>query len=183
MTANRLAQAYALLIGVSAALCLASALAAAPTPQTPKVPAPKAAAALSLAVSVLDVMRASVQIPADGIWGAAGGDKLTDDEWLLAEQDATNLVAAATLIAIPGTGRNDRQWAASPDWQNWVREFKRAALDLHAAARAHDLAKLSAAGDRLTKVCEDCHAKYRPAAPSDGVSRYPFYPKRELPAQ
>jgi hypothetical protein len=25
--------------------------------------------------------------------------------------------------------------------------------------------------------------KYRPAAPSDGVSRYPFYPKRELPAR
>jgi hypothetical protein len=23
--------------------------------------------------------------------------------------------------------------------------------------------------------------KYRPQAPSDGVSRYPFYPKRELP--
>ena len=142
-----------------------------------------AAPAAGLAVSVLEVMRASVQIPADGVWGAAGGDKLSDDQWLLAEQDTTNLVAAASLIAMPGAGKNDRQWVGNADWQGWVRDFRRAALDLRTAAKARDLPKLSAAGDRLTQVCEDCHAKYRPATPSDGVSRYPFYPKRELPAQ
>jgi hypothetical protein len=146
-------------------------------------PGPAPTNSARLAVSLLDVMRASVQIPADGIWGAAGEDKLSDEQWLLTDQDSINLVAAASLIAMPGTGKNDRMWVQSPDWQNWVREYRAAALDIHAAARAHDLAKLSAAGDRLTKVCEDCHSKYRPANPSDGVSRYPFYPKRELPPQ
>jgi len=142
---------------------------------------PAKTARIGLAVSQLDLMRASVQIPADGIWGAAGGDKLSDDEWLLAEQDSVNLLAAATLIGLPGTGKNDRTWVASPDWQSWVREFKAAAQDIRVAVKARDLPKLSSAGDRLTQVCEDCHTKYRPKAPSDGVSRYPFYPKRQLP--
>jgi hypothetical protein len=165
-------------IGISLLCALGSATIAAADKT-----APAPATSARLAVSVLDVMRACVQIPADGIWGAAGGDKLSDDEWLLAEQDSISLVAAASLIATPGTGKNDRMWVQSPDWQNWVREYRSAALDLHTAARARDLAKLSAAGDRLTQVCEDCHSKYRPATPSDGVSRYPFYPKRELPPQ
>lgn len=182
MTANRFARTGRYLTGLGAALCLTSALAAAPPAGAPAAAA-KAVTSPGLAVSQLALMRASIQIPADGIWGAAGGDKLSDDEWLLAEQDSTNLVASAALIAMPGTGKSDRRWVESPDWQGWVRDFRRAALDLNAAARAHDLPKLSAAGDRLTKVCEDCHARYRPATPSDGVSRYPFYPKRELPPQ
>jgi hypothetical protein len=36
------------------------------------------------------------------------------------------------------------------------------------------------AADHLQEVCEGCHTKYRAQTPSDGVSRYPFYPKREL---
>jgi hypothetical protein len=166
-------------------LCVSGTLLGAGT-----IPAPTTAASAAptaphrgLALSLLDIMRASVQIPADGIWVAAGGDKLSEDEWLLAEQDSVNLVAAAALIAVPGTGKNDRQWVANADWQSWVREYKSAALDIHAAARAKDLKKLSAAGDRLTATCENCHAKYRPQTPSDGVTRYPFYPKRELPRQ
>jgi hypothetical protein len=173
MTANTFTR-----IGI-ALLC---ALGSAPIAAADKI-APTTATSARLAVSLLDVMRASVQIPADGIWGAAGADKLSDDQWLLAEQDSINLVAAASLIATPGTGKNNRMWVQSPDWQNWVREYRSAALELRAAVRARDLAKLSAAGDGLTKVCEDCHTQYRPATPSDGVSRYPFYPKRDLPPQ
>ncbi|HWW20187.1 MAG TPA: cytochrome c [Steroidobacteraceae bacterium] len=175
MTANSFAR-----IGARV-LCAAGVLAT--NPAIPAGPDARAIPAAGLAISQLELMRASVQIPADGIWGAAGADKLSDDEWLLAEQDSTNLVAAASLLGMPGTGKKDRNWIASADWQGWVREFRRTALELHAAAKAHDLPKLSAAGDHLTKVCEDCHAKYRPATPSDGVSRYPFYPKRELPSQ
>jgi hypothetical protein len=39
---------------------------------------------------------------------------------------------------------------------------------------------MAAAADHLQEICEACHTKFRPQAPSDGVSRYPFYPKREL---
>src|SRR5579864_1630432 len=86
-----------LTLGLSGALLAADGAPAtgSHSPAAPHAIAPHSA----LAVSLLDVMRASVQIPADGIWGAAGNDKLSDDEWLLAEQDSVNLVAAAALIA------------------------------------------------------------------------------------
>jgi hypothetical protein len=131
-------------------------------------------------VSLLDLMRASVEIPADGIWAAQAAEKLRDDDWLLADQDSVSLAAAATLIARPGTGKNDRQWVSNTDWQAWARDVQKTALVIRAAAKAKDQTKFSAAADHLAEVCQACHAKYRPEAPSDGIARYPFYPKREL---
>jgi hypothetical protein len=135
---------------------------------------------LAVPVSILDLMRASVEIPADGIWAAQGADKLNDDDWLLADQDSVSLAGAATLISKPGTGKNDRKWVVNADWQSWVRDMQTTAVKLRAAAKAKDSAKFSAAADHLNEVCQSCHTQYRPQAPSDGVARYPFYPKREL---
>ena len=139
-----------------------------------------ALAAPALPVSILDLMRASVEIPADGIWAAQSAEKLDDDDWLLADEDSVSLAGAAALIAKPGTGKHDREWVANADWQAWVRDLQTTALSIRAAAKAKDSAKLSATADHLSEVCQNCHTKYRPAAPSDGVARYPFYPKREL---
>jgi Cytochrome C' len=135
---------------------------------------------LTSPVSLLDLMRASVEVPADGIWAAQGAEKLSDDDWLLADQDSVSLAAAATLIARAGTGKNDRQWVSKADWQAWARDVQKTALVIRAAAKTEDQTKFSAAADHLTEVCQACHTKYRPEAPSDGVARYPFYPKREL---
>jgi hypothetical protein len=137
-------------------------------------------APLTVPVSILDLMRASVEIPADGIWAAQGAEKLSDEDWLLADEDCVSLAGAATLIAKPGTGIHDRQWVANADWQSWVRDMQTTALSIRAAAKAKDSAKFSAAADHLSEICQSCHTKYRPQAPSDGVARYPFYPKREL---
>jgi hypothetical protein len=135
---------------------------------------------LAVPVSILDLMRASVEIPADGIWAAQGADKLGDEDWLLADEDSVSLAGAATLLSKPGTGKNDRRWVANADWQSWVRDVQTTALTLRAAAKAKDPARFSAAADHLSEVCQSCHTKYRPETPSDGVLRYPFYPKREL---
>jgi hypothetical protein len=153
-------------------ICLAAAaagmaIAAAPLP-------------LPLPLTLVDVMRASIEIPADGIWAAAGGDKLSDEEWQLADQDAVNLIAASTLIASAGTGKNDHKWVANADWQTWVRELEKTALLIREDVKAQDQKKMAAAADHLQEICESCHTKYRPQSPSDGNSRYPFYPKREL---
>jgi len=131
-------------------------------------------------LSILDLMRASVEIPADGIWAAQGAEKLSEDDWLLVDQDSVSLAGAATLISKPGTGKNDRKWVANADWQSWAQDVQTTALAIRAAAKAKDLARFSAAADHLSEVCQSCHTKYRPEAPSDGVARYPFYPKREL---
>jgi hypothetical protein len=135
---------------------------------------------LPLPISMLDVMRASIEIPANGIWAAEAADTLSEEDWQLADQDAVNLIAATTLLAGGGTGKNDAKWTANADWQSWVRDMEKTALQIRSAAKATDQKKLAAAGDHLQEICEACHSKYRPQAPSDGVSRYPFYPKREL---
>ena len=135
---------------------------------------------LTQPLSLVDLMRASIEIPADGIWAAAGADKLSEEDWQLADQDAVNLIAATTLIASAGTGKNDRKWVAHADWQSWVREMEKIALAIRAAVKSQDQKTLAAVADQLQQICEGCHTKYRPQTPSDGVSRYPFYPKREL---
>jgi hypothetical protein len=137
-------------------------------------------APLAVPVSILDLMRASVEIPADGIWAAQGAEMLGDDDWLLADEDSVSLAGAATLISKPGTGKNDRQWVANADWQSWVRDLQETAVRIRAAAKAKDLSLFSTSADHLSEICQSCHTKYRPEAPSDGVARYPFYPKREL---
>ena len=131
-------------------------------------------------LSILEVMRAAIEIPADGLWAAQGAEKLTDEDWLLVEQDSIQLIGATSLVAHGGTGKNDAKWVANADWQAWVRDMQKTALELRATAQSKDAARLAAAADHLQEVCSACHAKYRPAQPSDGVARYPFYPKREL---
>ena len=167
--------AASLILFATATLLAAPALLAGPT--GPATPAAKAAPLVP--VSILDLMRASVEIPADGIWAAQGAEKLDDDDWLLVDEDSVSLAGAATLISKPGTGKNDRKWVANADWQSWVRDMQTTALAIRAAAKAKDPAKFTAAADHLSEVCQSCHTKYRPEAPSDGVARYPFYPKRE----
>jgi len=147
---------------------------------TQKPPAAATVRPLTLPISLLDVMRASVEIPADGIWAAEGADKLSEEDWQLADQDSVNLIAATTLLTSSGTGTNDAKWVASADWQTWVRDMQKTAMQIRAAVKAMDQKKMAAAADHLQEICEACHTKYRPQAPSDGLSRYPFYPKREL---
>jgi cytochrome c553 len=131
-------------------------------------------------LSILEVMRASIEIPADGLWAAQGADKLSEEDWQLADQDAVQLIGATTLASRGGKGKHDQEWVSKADWQGWMSDMLKTAVALRAAAKAQDAAKLSAAADHLQEICAACHAKYRPAQPSDGVARYPFYPKREL---
>jgi hypothetical protein len=156
-------------------LAISAVTLAAGTPSA-KPPVTRGAPPLSL----LEVMRASIEVPADGLWAAEGAEKLTDEDWLLVDQDAVQLIGATSLVARAGAGKNDSKWVANADWQAWVSDMQKTALALRATAKSKDAAKLAAAGDHLQKICAGCHAKYRPAEPSDGVARYPFYPKREL---
>jgi hypothetical protein len=164
------------LAALSATLMMASGSAPAADPTHVRAPPPQIVAPLS----ILELMRAAIEIPADGLWAAEGAEKLTDEDWLLVEQDSIQLIAAISLAARGGTGKNDSKWVANADWQSWVREMQKTAVELRATAKSKDAAKLAAAADHLQEECSACHAKYRPTEPSDGVVRYPFYPKREL---
>ena len=174
--ASTLPMARAASFALAAALLMAGCTEKVAAPSAPAAPAP-----LVQATPLLDVMRAAVEIPADGIWAAQAAEKLSDDEWLLADQDSAALAASATLMSMPGTGKNDRMWTANADWQGWSKDIQTISLQLRAAAKAKDQMKFNAMADQLTATCEACHAKYRPETPSDGVARYPFYPARTLP--
>jgi hypothetical protein len=157
-------------------LAIASGAALAAEPSRAPLPPSQGGAQLN----ILELMRAAIEIPADGLWAAEGAEKLTDEDWLLVDQDSIQLIAATSLVAKAGSGKNDSKWVASADWQAWVRDMQKTAVALRATAKTKDAAKLAAAADHLQEVCSACHAKYRSAEPSDGVARYPFYPKREL---
>jgi hypothetical protein len=139
---------------------------------------PKTTAALP--ISIADLMRACIEIPADGIWAAEGAEQLSEEEWQLADQDSVNLITGTMLVMRAGTGRSDAKWVAAADWQAWAKDLQKTALQVREAVKAKDQKKLAAASDHLQEICEGCHTKYRPQTPTDGVSRYPFYPKREL---
>lgn len=163
-------------VAMAAGLATVAMLAGAAGGQTPaKVGAPP--------LTLLQIMRANVEIPADGLWAAATREKLSDAEWLLAEQDATNLVASASFIAGAGTGPKDKGWQANADYQRWAKDVQSDGLKLMAAVKAKDFKALQDTGDHLAGVCQDCHDKYRPEIPSDGIARFPFYPAREMNIQ
>jgi len=135
---------------------------------------------LALPLSLLDVMRASVEIPANGIWSAQAAETLTDNDWLLIDQDSADLAAAATLMTMPGTGKSDAAWVANADWQAWSADIQKTAMTIREAVKTKNQQAVLDGADALLTTCTACHEKYRPETPSDGVARYPFYPVRAL---
>lgn len=169
------------LVAVPAALaisgCNPQTASTSPASQTAAAPA---SSALHLPFPIRDFMRASVEIPSDGLWAAQGASMLSDDEWLLADQDSADLAAAATFMDVPGNGKDDEKWVTNADWQMWAADVQKTALQIRDAVKAKDLMKLSDGADHLAEICQACHDKYRPETPSDGIARFPFYPKRVL---
>lgn len=159
-----------------------------PAPQTAGEPAPApetvAVAAdegpLPLPLPINAIMVSLVDFAADGVWRPAAQETpLSDKQWLYIQQDATNLVASATLMTTEGTGANDSEWVKDPNWRLMTREFQSVALQAKSAADSKDQALLKLAGDRLVELCESCHKQYKPGLPAMGITRFPIYPKRD----
>jgi hypothetical protein len=135
---------------------------------------------LPLPVSINAVMVAQLDFAADGIWRpAASLVPLTDAQWLLAEQDAVNLISAATLITTVGTGDNDAVWVRDSEWRRWASEMQTVALEAKSAVDSRDKERLALVGDRLVELCQACHQKFKPGLPAMGITRFPIYPKRD----
>lgn len=141
--------------------------------QPPPKPAP-----LAMPLSIDEVMVGPVDFAADGIWRPAAQETLTEQEWMLVEQDAISLIASATLITTAGTGDQDAMWVEQADWRQWTQEMQDIAEDARDAARERNKYKLDIASDKLIEVCAACHTKYRSGTPR-GPDRFPFYPKRD----
>jgi hypothetical protein len=137
-------------------------------------------APLPLGVPINAVMVAMIDFAADGVWRPAASETpLTEEQWLLAEQDATNLIASTTLMTTPGTGINDAKWVQDLDWRRWSAEMRAVSLQAKAAVDVKDQERLRLVGDRLVELCQTCHQKFKPGLPIMGITRFPIYPKRD----
>jgi hypothetical protein len=140
----------------------------------------QAAEPLPLGVPINAVMVALVDFSADGVWRPAASETpLADEQWLLAEQDAINLIASTTLMTTPGTGTNDAAWVKDTDWRRWATEMRTVALEAKAAVDTKDQPRLALVGDRLVELCQACHQKFKPGLPVMGITRFPIYPKHD----
>lgn len=172
----------ALSLFVSAAACQPAPTILPPTAPAggPATPAVDDNGPLALSVPINAVMVAQLDFAADGIWRPAASETpLTDAQWLLAEQDAVNLISAATLITTAGTGDKDALWVKDPEWRRWSREMQTVALEAKSAVDSRDKERLALVGDRLVELCQACHQKFKPGLPTMGITRFPIYPKRD----
>lgn len=145
----------------------------------PAAPPKAAVEPIPMGVTINAMMVGTLDFAADGIWRpAALKTNLTDDEWLLAQQDATTLVAATSLMSIPTVGgERDARFVTDPQWRQWTLALQAAGEDALEAAKKHDKQALKDAGDAAVEVCQACHTHFKPGMPGGGITRYPEYPK------
>lgn len=169
----------------AAAIVAASLAACAPeqttAPPQAAAPAPEVAAAtrvITLPVSINATMVALVDHASEPLWLDAYEPPKTEMRWLEAEYNAYQMAVGGKLIQLAGTGPNDADWVADPDWIKMADEMTAAGMDALNAAKARNVAMLNTAGDRLVAACEACHKKFKPGLTSMGIYKSPNYPPK-----
>jgi hypothetical protein len=110
--------------------------------------------------SVKDVMIQAIAPASDVIWGA--GEPETDAQWQAIADAANIVISNSELIKLGGTGPNDNEWAAEPEWQAFADTLLNAGQLALAAAQNQDAGAIFEAGDVLYPPCEECHIRFNP---------------------
>jgi hypothetical protein len=137
-----------------------------------------AALPITLPVSINAVMVALVDHASEPLWVAAYEPPSTPDRWLEAEYEAYQMAIAGKLVQLAGTGPNDADWVARPEWRAMANELSAAGMDALRAAQAKDVMAVGTAGDRLVAACDSCHTKFKPSLTSMGIYKSPSYPPK-----
>lgn len=139
-----------------------------PAAQAPAPPPPPAGPPVSINAEMV----ALVDHAGHALWDVEQKGKApkTDDDWAVVEEHATQMAAAGSLIALPGTGVNDLMWTQSPGWQKWSRALGDAGMAALKASQSKNLEALVAANGQLVEACEGCHKEYKPDLPSEGIT-------------
>jgi hypothetical protein len=93
-----------------------------------------------------------------------------DADWVELEDHATQLVAAGTLIQLPGAGANDRVWSGEDGWKANAEAMAEAGNAALAAAKAHNLPAVVEANGKLVLACIGCHKRFKSELPSEGIT-------------
>ncbi|MEQ1895939.1 MAG: hypothetical protein ABL971_00970 [Vicinamibacterales bacterium] len=143
------------------------------TAQSPPAaaPAPAPAAAPKSVISINAAMVRVVDHASHELWEVerAGKAPKTDADWANVVEHATQVATAGALVAVEGTGPNDRDWVQHPAWQRWARDLAEAGAAAIKAAEAKDLKSLTVANGLVVDACMNCHHQFKPALPSEGI--------------
>ena len=104
------------------------------------------------------------------LWGAEveGGAPQSEADWNMLEDHALQIVAAGYLLARGGTGPEDAQWIAQPEWQRETKAMIDAALAAATAAESKNMENLLLANGQLVDSCLGCHERFKPEIPTEG---------------
>jgi len=152
---------------------LVMGLALAACQQEAESEAPAAAAAEALPAPPFSVNRQMVSLidnEAHVLWGTEveGGVPQSEAQWNTVEDHALQIVAAGYLLARGGTGPEDAQWSAQPEWQRETRAMVDAAMAAATAAETKNMGNLLTANGKLVDSCLACHERFKPEIPTEG---------------
>jgi hypothetical protein len=118
---------------------------------------------LPLRLPIAAVMTGTINKSSYEIFQAATAvEDLSESDWLGIGEAAVNLVGAATLITIAGTGPQDATWTSDPRWQQLSADMQAAGLSVGAAASHQDRGALTESTSRLAQACQSCHLVFSP---------------------
>lgn len=122
--------------------------------------------AVSLPVSLNEVMVALINHSADPIWAAMWNNPQTDRDWRELERLAYQVEIGGALLVFPGTGPLDAAWTSNPRWRELSQQLSQDGARAVNAVRSRNMDLMQRAGDQLVETCETCHREFKPDLPT-----------------
>ena len=102
-----------------------------------------------------DLMVKIIYPSSDALFYIESRTPKNDAEWTVLEGQALMVAESANLLMMPGRARDQKQWMAD---SKLMLDAGAAAVT---AAKAKDVAAISALSDQLLESCTSCHRHYR----------------------
>jgi hypothetical protein len=117
---------------------------------------------LPLLVPYRGLMAGIIDWSAYGVFTIADSkEQLSDSDWAAAGMAAVNIIAASTLLTLPGSGRDDASRLADEEWRDMVEEMQNASVFVALAVQGQDKPRLVAMAGLLADSCNTCHERFR----------------------
>jgi hypothetical protein len=102
-----------------------------------------------------DLMVKIIYPSSDALFYIESRTPTTEAEWTVLEGQALMVAESANLLMMPGRARDQKQWMAD------AKLMLDAGAAAVSAAKAKDVAAISALSDQLMESCTSCHRHYR----------------------
>jgi cytochrome c553 len=102
-----------------------------------------------------DLMVKIIYPSSDALFYIESRTPKTDSEWTALEGQALMVAESANLLMMPGRARDQKQWMAD------AKLMLDAGAAAVTAAKARDVAAISALSEQLMESCTSCHRHYR----------------------